>query len=492
MALDPITKYPGKFATDSAYPQGKARNVATPGDGTGSPWDKDLINDEIGFNQALLLESQITPSNVSDSATVSEYYQAIQIAIERQTERYVNTSIGAKNLSDRIGQVRNADEISAPYSDANLIPLTTDFWRNCAPGYDPVTRKETALFIIDDEPTKIIQIENRTKDFTMVQTELSITLAANHVPDSLCCDGSAVYILCHSATTGTAAIVYKFEWNGTPLTWDSTPVWSTALSAGIRSERDGSTVIKVADDSRIVAFCNGVSLTTGVEPLSVLLKSNGTETAGHGNAIVGDRYGGVGMCISGGNIWFITRTSGDETYYINGAQIINPTLAPTNYATPITVSGGEPRLGFIDSDGYMLMIPSLDGTISTFNTADGTATQHRQTAFEVLYAEDGSSEFPVCVFDGSRFWTFWQYSQGNSFLRPIDLNTQRPPTDFGQSGQYLLDKYYSTITGFPYETGQNSDKARMCYSDGCLWLIADANTAYGGIKAQRIPRLGMR
>jgi hypothetical protein len=485
MAVNPISTYPTKTVSDSDYTYGKARDVPTPNSGTGTPFVANLINDLWGMQQALLDEAQIVPSNVADTASLSEYYQAFQAAIERHVERYINTSIGAKSLSDRIGQVRTSDEISAPYSDANLIPLTTYYWRNCAPGYNPVTRKETALFIIDDDDSKIIQIENRTKDFAMVQTELPITLAANHVPDSLCCDGSGVYILCHSAATGTAAIVYKFAWTGTPLLWSSTPVWSTALSAGIRSERDGSTVIKIADDSRVVAFCNGVSLTTGVEPLSVLLKSTGAETTGHGNAIVGDRVGGTGLCISGGNIWFITRTAGDETYYINGAQIVNPTLAPTSYATPVTVSGGEPRVGSIDSDGYMILMPANNGSVNTFNTADGTGTQFQLHQFNVDIAE--SDDFPVCVFDGARFWTFWQFSNGvNAFLRPIDMNKARPAT------LTYLDQSESTVTHFPWSTTQISDKARMCYSDGCLWLIADANTAYGGIKAQRIPRLALR
>ena len=482
MALDPKTKYPTKFATDSDYTYGKAQNVSAPNSGTGSPWDAPLINDEIGFNQALLDEAQIVPSGTADSAALSEYYQAVQIAIERQAERYVNTSNGAKSLSERIGNVRDVLEVGPPYSASNSV--TGGPWRNVAPGYDPVTRKETALFIEDGETTKIFQVSNRTKDFVQVQAELSITLAANHVPDSLCCDGAAVYILCHSAATGTAAIVYKFAWNSSTLIWNSTPVWSTALSAGIRDARDGSTVIKIADELRVVVLCNGVSLTTGVEPLSVLLKSNGTETTGHGNAIVGDRFGGTGLCLSSGSIWFITKTAGDETYYINGAQIINPTLAPTNYATPTTISGGEPRVGSLESNGYMIVMPAIDGSINTFNTTDGTVTHLTLAQFNIYRAS--CDDFPVCCYDGARFWTYWIDETANSFLKPIDLDKMLPQTPT------YLDRDESTLTSFPWVTTQVSDLNRMCYSDGCLWLIPDANTTHNSITAQRIPRLALR
>lgn len=80
MALNPIARYPGQLVADAAYPYGKAQNISTEGDGTGTPWEKDLVNDVLGMLQALLVAANLTPTGTSDSASVSQYLQAIQWA----------------------------------------------------------------------------------------------------------------------------------------------------------------------------------------------------------------------------------------------------------------------------------------------------------------------------------------------------------------------------------------------------------------------------
>lgn len=77
MALAPSVRYPGQIATDSSYPLGKAKDVAVDGDGTGTPWEKDLANDIFGLQQGLLVESHMVPSFVPDTALVSDYVKAV-------------------------------------------------------------------------------------------------------------------------------------------------------------------------------------------------------------------------------------------------------------------------------------------------------------------------------------------------------------------------------------------------------------------------------
>lgn len=81
MALDYAARYPAQIATDAAYPQGKARNVATTGDGTGTPWEADLINDLFGLEQAALLEGTVDPSGSPDTATSSQLLEGIRKAV---------------------------------------------------------------------------------------------------------------------------------------------------------------------------------------------------------------------------------------------------------------------------------------------------------------------------------------------------------------------------------------------------------------------------
>lgn len=82
MALDLTVTYSGKVdATDSDYPYGKARNITVTGDGTGTPWDEDLINDLIGFFQKLLSDASVTPSGDPDNITDSDYCDALDVRI---------------------------------------------------------------------------------------------------------------------------------------------------------------------------------------------------------------------------------------------------------------------------------------------------------------------------------------------------------------------------------------------------------------------------
>lgn len=78
MAINPETQYPGKIAPgDADYPYGSARNITTPGDGTGTPWEAAIVNDLLGFQQALLSAAGVVPSGTPDKVTGSQYLEAL-------------------------------------------------------------------------------------------------------------------------------------------------------------------------------------------------------------------------------------------------------------------------------------------------------------------------------------------------------------------------------------------------------------------------------
>jgi hypothetical protein len=83
MALIPSARYPGQVSTSNldSYPYGQAQNQSTYGDGTGTPLEKDLVNDIWGFLQGLLVAGGITPSGDPDKADDSQYLAAIQALI---------------------------------------------------------------------------------------------------------------------------------------------------------------------------------------------------------------------------------------------------------------------------------------------------------------------------------------------------------------------------------------------------------------------------
>ncbi|RLI34503.1 hypothetical protein DRO66_08705, partial [Candidatus Bathyarchaeota archaeon] len=79
MAKNLLTEYPGKVGGSTPqYPYGEPRDVITNGDGTGTPWQAELIKDIYGLLQAILTEAGITPSNTADNATNSQYLDGLR------------------------------------------------------------------------------------------------------------------------------------------------------------------------------------------------------------------------------------------------------------------------------------------------------------------------------------------------------------------------------------------------------------------------------
>ena len=77
MAIVPSTDYSGQTETgDSGYPHGKAKNVTVSGDGTGTPLERNWVNDIWGFLQAVLDRAGITPSGSPDEVGTSDYMDA--------------------------------------------------------------------------------------------------------------------------------------------------------------------------------------------------------------------------------------------------------------------------------------------------------------------------------------------------------------------------------------------------------------------------------
>lgn len=101
MAINPEVQYSGKIApSDAEYPYGKARNITTPGDGTGTPWEAALVNDLFGFQQALLDASGITPTGDPDHVGASQYAQALAEFILGRVRVYVDSGVADAYVLD--------------------------------------------------------------------------------------------------------------------------------------------------------------------------------------------------------------------------------------------------------------------------------------------------------------------------------------------------------------------------------------------------------
>jgi len=83
MAIIPSSRYPAQTDIAAAYPQGKARNAGSYQDGTGTPLEKDWVNDQFGFHQALLDAAAIVPSGSPDQVGASQYLDAVRSVAAR-------------------------------------------------------------------------------------------------------------------------------------------------------------------------------------------------------------------------------------------------------------------------------------------------------------------------------------------------------------------------------------------------------------------------
>lgn len=150
MALRPRIRYPAQTDTDVDYPHGKARNAGSYQDGTGTPLEKDWVNDLFGFEQALLVAANITPSDNSDTATVSQYLDAIlQVAALRfalyswnVTSIAANTPFPLTLVDERGGFTLDgggSHDIKAPATGRHLVVTSGDLRCSYASGQINVT-----------------------------------------------------------------------------------------------------------------------------------------------------------------------------------------------------------------------------------------------------------------------------------------------------------------------------------------------------------------
>jgi hypothetical protein len=100
MALIPSTRYPAQIDTsDAGYPHGKARNAGSFQDGTGTPLEKDWLNDLFGFLQSLLDFASITPSGDPDEVGASQYLDAVDaVAVSHSLENAVIYNVESTEL----------------------------------------------------------------------------------------------------------------------------------------------------------------------------------------------------------------------------------------------------------------------------------------------------------------------------------------------------------------------------------------------------------
>jgi hypothetical protein len=131
MALSPGSRYPAQTDADPAYPQGKARNAVTFNDGTGTPLERDWLNDLWGFLQSLLANASITPSGSADEVGASQYLEGVTHIAE--TEAAAAAAAAEVSLSSqalkgwtRVSSTVTGSQIGAVLDTSRALALVSN------------------------------------------------------------------------------------------------------------------------------------------------------------------------------------------------------------------------------------------------------------------------------------------------------------------------------------------------------------------------------
>lgn len=123
MALDQNAQYPiGTTGPSAAYPEGEAVNESVLDALDGYPWEKEGINDLLGFQQALLRAIGQAASGNADTALVSQYLQGI---IELASGRaFIYDDSGAVNAY--VLDVQTNQQAPASLFDGQVLKFVPD------------------------------------------------------------------------------------------------------------------------------------------------------------------------------------------------------------------------------------------------------------------------------------------------------------------------------------------------------------------------------
>lgn len=109
-------EYVNTTPASAAYPYGSAKNVTTPGDTDGTPWELLDINDIQGMMQALVTEGAVVPSGVPETVLASDIFDSLKKIFNRVI---VHTDTGGANAY-LLTNTAAAKQASA-YSDSDVF-----------------------------------------------------------------------------------------------------------------------------------------------------------------------------------------------------------------------------------------------------------------------------------------------------------------------------------------------------------------------------------
>lgn len=345
MAIVPSTQYAAQTDTgDPGYPQGKARNAGSFGDGTGTPLEKTWINDLWGFLQSLLAAAGITPSGAPDEVGASDYLDAVQFVADA----------AASKAAERV--------MLASWQDGGEI-VASEFlqiaWISAWNRF-VVTSSNADTYLSPDGEI-----------WTSVTGQASRAIAGNPSGTGVSVSGSG------SVRTSTDGSTWTSRTSNTTNELNSV-VWTGSQFVAVGSHNGGG------DSAEIITSPNGTTAWTVRTVPAALLNEDLYGVAANGSIIVAVGTNGKIVTSPDGSTW-TSRTSGtsDDLFKIAWSPALSLFVAcgeggrivtsPDGTTWTVRTSGTTENLSAVAATDNYLIVAGLDGIL--LFSADGTTWQ---------------------------------------------------------------------------------------------------------------------
>lgn len=303
MAINWPIRFPGMSnAADNDYPAGSAKNVVTEGDGTGTPWVAEIVNDFLGFFQSLLSEGGLTADNTLDTVGDSQYMDGLREFVRNEI------GTGSSSVGNYSPPLEIGTRLNIPGSGTQL----------------QFTRLTDSRFTIVEPGNNTLRtIELDTAGLTTVGSTLSLPDAAGLTRQHTALSSTRIAIVGGNAVSGITA--YDFSgtaWTQTGNAFSPSPSFA------------GSPAVTALTSTDIAVF--SVASSTGTLQA---YRFDGTDWTALGNALT------------------ITTASGVSSL---------GTMSSTDVALLQTVSTGTDHLARYTFDGtdWTLVGTALDPTLT--------------------------------------------------------------------------------------------------------------------------------
>ena len=322
MALIPGARYPAQTDVAAAYPQGKARNATTFQDGTGTPLERDWINDLWGFLQSLLADAAIVANGLPDEVGASQYLTALKAIAD------ASAAVSFARLDLALLQLRLIDDAN-PFTDtASSIA---------------VARQSNGVMIICKAGANDVHRFSESDD-SGVGAIGTLTSITSLVTDLAISTGRAVAV-------GTGG-------NRCCFTVDFGVTWTAGANLGATPDR----IIRLAAiHSRfLVSFAAGVNVAYSSDgaaawvnaATSLVSAQGGLASFSNGDALAGGLDGGgvaMSRSTNGGTSWLATATVPNPADYSSAGWIDGNGGTTIYHIGPLTALPTQVRICSTDS-----------------------------------------------------------------------------------------------------------------------------------------------